>query len=292
MTKNNRSSDFYFSPAGKVHQLHRERLLILFGGQCALLMQLAHPLVAQGVIDYSSVKKDPIGRLNRTLKLTQSFIFGTNEEVAQSAGKINRVHKAVNGSLNKTIGTYHAGTAYHAIDPELLTWVWATLADTAVLVYESFIGKLTDEDKESYYQEFKKLLPPLGGELKTTPPTFKDLKIYFNNLYKSRKIVVGEEVKKEIVPYLLLRKPKRLKLPLLPLSIPLIKITIGLLPVELRKQYGLPWNELDQVLFDTFAAASRKIHTSKFVKLIPNNIRFTTYYRRSLRRHNTKQPQK
>jgi uncharacterized protein (DUF2236 family) len=58
------------------------------------------------------------------------------------------------------------------------------------------------------------------------------------------------------------------------------------LPVELRKQYGLPWSELDQILFDTFAAASRKIHTSKFAKLIPNNIRFTTYYRRSLRKHN------
>src|SRR6266567_1015133 len=99
MTKNKRSTDFYFSPTGKVHQLHRERLLILFGGQRALLMQLAHPLVAQGVLDYSSIKKDPFKRLNRTLQLTQSFIFGTNEEVNQAAKKINRVHRAVKGNL-------------------------------------------------------------------------------------------------------------------------------------------------------------------------------------------------
>jgi len=283
MTKSKRT-DFYFSPTGKVHQLHRERLLILFGGQRALLMQLAHPLVAQGVLDYSSVKQDPIKRLNRTLQLTQSFIFGTNEEVAQSAEKINRVHRAVKGSLHQTIGAHHAGTSYHALDPELLTWVWATLADTAVLVYETFIGPLIDNEKESYYQEYKKLLPPLGGKIETTPATFKDLKIYFNKMYKSGKIQVGEETKKEIVPYLLLQKPKRLKLPLLPLSIPLVKITIGLLPVALREQYGLSWSELDQIVFDTFAAASRRLHTSKLAKLIPNNIRFTTYYRRSLRK--------
>src|ERR1700722_3809484 len=179
MNKNQQSSeDFYFSPHGMVHRLHRERLLILFGGQRALLMQIAHPLVAQGVLDYSSVRKSPFKRLNRTLQLTQSFIFGTNEEVAQSAEKINRVHKAVEGNLPHSIGAHPADTTYRARDPELLTWVWATLADTAVLVYETFIGTLTDREKESYYQEFKKLLPPLGGNIETTPATFKDLAPY------------------------------------------------------------------------------------------------------------------
>src|SRR5258708_21109690 len=284
MTKNTRPTDFYFTPEGKVHQLHKERLLILFGGQRALLMQLAHPLVAQGVLDYSSVRKNPFKRLNRTLQLTQSFIFGTNEEVVQAAEKINRVHKAVKGNLPHTVGAHHAGTSYHALYPELLTWVWATLADTAVLVYETFIGALTDEEKESYYQEYKKLLPPLGGKIETTPATFKDMATYLGNKYKSKKIMVGEEVKKEIVPYLLIQKHKRLKLPLLPLALPLVKITIGLLPVELRKQYGLPWSKVDQKLFDTFAGSSRKLHTSRFAKLIPDNLRFTTYYRRSLRK--------
>lgn len=277
-------TDSYFSPTGLVHQLHRERLLILFGGQRALLMQLAHPLVAQGVLDYSSVKRDPLGRLNRTLKLTQSFIFGTNEDVQQSADKINRVHKAVKGTLPQTIGAHHAGTSYHALNPELLTWVWATLADTAVLVYDTFISPLTNEEKEKYYQEYKRLLPPLGGDIATTPPTFNDLAPYLNKMYKSKKVAVGENTKKEILPYLLLQKPKRLKLPLLPLSIPLVKITIGLLPPDLREQYGFSWNEVDQIMFDTFSTTSRRLHNSRLAKLIPDNVRFTTYYRRSLQK--------
>lgn len=283
----NQKTDFYFSPSGKVHQLHRERLLILFGGQRALLMQIAHPLVAQGVLDYSSVKKDPVARLNRTLQLTQSFIFGTKEEVALAAEKINRVHRAVKGNLPQSVGAHHTGTSYHALNPELLTWVWATLADTAVLVYETFICPLTMEEKENYYQEFKKLLPPLGGKIEATPATFNDLATYFNKMYKNKEMFVGQEVKKEIVPYLLLQKPKRLKLPLLPLSIPLVKITIGLLPIGLREQYGLSWNEVDQIMFDTFASASRRLHNSRLAKLIPDTVRFTTYYRRSLRKMNS-----
>jgi uncharacterized protein (DUF2236 family) len=278
-------TDFYFSPTGKVHQLHRERSLILFGGQRALLMQIAHPLVAQGVLDYSSVKKDPFKRLNRTLELTQSFIFGTNEEVMQIAEKINRVHRAVKGNLPQNVGDYHSGTSYHALDPELLMWVWATLADTAVLVYETFIEPLTDAQKESYYQEYKKLLTPLGGNIETTPKTFKELGKYLGKMYKSKKITVGEEARKEIFPYLLLKKPKRFKFPLLPLTLSLEKITIGLLPVELRKQYDLPWSTSDQKLFDTFAAFSRKLHSPKYVKFMPGSLRFTKYYRRSLRKH-------
>ena len=284
MVKNNRSVDFYFSPKGMVHRLHRERLLILFGGQRALLMQIAHPLVAQGVLDYSSIRKNPYKRLNRTLELTQSFIFGTNEDVMRAAEKINRVHRVVKGHLPQPVVSYHAGTSYHAFDPELLMWVWATLADTAVLVYETFIEPLTDSGKESYYQEYKKLLPPLGGEMGITPSTFKDLRKYLQKMYKSKNISVGEEAIREIFPYLLLKKPRRFRLPLLPLSLPLEKITIGLLPEELRVQYGLPWSNRDQKLFDAVAVLSRKLHTSKFAKLIPDNIRFTKYYRRSLRK--------
>jgi uncharacterized protein (DUF2236 family) len=86
------------------------------------------------------------------------------------------------------------------------------------------------------------------------------------------------------VPFLFLRRPKRLKLPLLPLSLSLEKITTGLLSPQLRDQYGLKWSKADQRLFDAFAALSRKMHTPSLAILIPGNVRYTTAYRRSLRR--------
>jgi len=285
MANKSRPSDFYFSPEGKMHELQRERVLVLFGGQRALLMQLAHPLVNQGVLDYSSVRKNPFKRLTRTIELTHTLIFGTNEEVNAAAEKINRVHKAVKGNLNHAVGAHQTGASYHAQNPELLMWVWATLIDTGVAVYEKFIRNLSDSEKESYYQESKKLLPPLGGNIESTPATFKDLGTYLTTMYKSKKVSVSEEAKKELAPYLLLKKPALLKLPLLPLSIPLAKITIGLLPEELRKQYGLSWTKTDQKMFDAFAAVSRKMHTSKLSKLIPDNIRFSNHYRKALQKY-------
>lgn len=287
VTQNKQPSDFYFSPAGKVFQIHRERLIILFGGQRALLLQVANPLVAQGVLDHSSVRTKSFERLNRTLSMMQSFTFGTNEEVEKITARINHAHSFVNGKLPKSVGSHTAGTAYNAFDPELLMWVWATLTDTAVLVYETFIAPLSDEDKEEYYQECKRLLIPLGGDVTRTPAMFADLRSYLKAKYASGDIVVGDDVKREVIPYLLLQKPKRLKLPLLPLSQPLVKVTVGLLPPELREQYGLPWSTRDQKAFDYFAASSRKMRGTPLAKIIPAHVRFSSHYRRTLRRGHT-----
>ena len=40
---------------------------MLFGGGCALLLEVAHPLVAAGVAEHSNFRRDPFGRLQRTL---------------------------------------------------------------------------------------------------------------------------------------------------------------------------------------------------------------------------------
>lgn len=280
-------TDLYFCPSGKVHHLHRERLLILFGGQRALLMQVANPLVAQGVLDHSTLRNKSFERLNRTLSMMQSFTFGTNEDVEKISARINHAHSFVNGKLTKNIGSHAAGTSYSAFDPELLMWVWATLVDTTVLVYETFINPLSDEDKEAYYQEVKRLLPPLGGNIEQTPATFDHLRSYLKTKYSSDEIAIDNDVKQEIIPYLLLQKPKRLKLPLLPLSLPLAKVAVGLLPDELRKQYGLSWTKRDQKFFNYFAAASRKIHSTQIARLIPDQVRYSTHYRQ-IRSKNSK----
>src|SRR4030088_1209065 len=48
-----------FGPDSVTWRVMREPLLILGGGR-ALLMQAAHPLVAQGAIDHSTHRRDPI----------------------------------------------------------------------------------------------------------------------------------------------------------------------------------------------------------------------------------------
>src|SRR6186713_3205406 len=93
---------------------------LLAGGGRALLMQLAHPQVAQGVAEHSDFARDPIARLLRTLRLTLALVYGSDADVSRALAAINGVHRHVSGE------------GYAATDPALLLWVHATLIDTAL----------------------------------------------------------------------------------------------------------------------------------------------------------------
>src|SRR5207245_11811811 len=79
-----------FGPESITWRVLREPLLILAGGR-ALLMQAAHPLVAQGAIDHSAYSTDPFGRLMRTFDWTGAVAFGTRREARAASVVVNRV---------------------------------------------------------------------------------------------------------------------------------------------------------------------------------------------------------
>src|SRR4030081_2124382 len=100
-------------------RVNRENILLLGGGR-ALLMQIAHPKVAAGVDEHSDFRSHPIRRLRRTIRMTMAIVFGDRETALTAARAVNQVHAKVRG------------TGYRALDPDLLLWVHATLADTAL----------------------------------------------------------------------------------------------------------------------------------------------------------------
>ncbi|TMB76979.1 MAG: DUF2236 domain-containing protein, partial [Chloroflexi bacterium] len=53
--------------------MNRETFLLL-GGTAALLLQVAHPLVAAGVAEHSDFHHQPFGRLLRTLNTTLAIV--------------------------------------------------------------------------------------------------------------------------------------------------------------------------------------------------------------------------
>ena len=119
-----------FSPDSVAWKIDRERAVLLGGGR-SLLMQLAHPRVARGVAEHSDFRRRPFRRLARTLTLSLDSVFGDRDVALRSAGRINAAHASVRGE------------GYSAFDPDLLLWVFATLADSAVLSYELFVRGLT-----------------------------------------------------------------------------------------------------------------------------------------------------
>ena len=65
-----------------IRRVAAEPALIAGAGR-ALLLQLAHPKVAQGVADHSDFENDPLPRLTGTLDFLTFVVWGTPEEVYQ-----------------------------------------------------------------------------------------------------------------------------------------------------------------------------------------------------------------
>src|SRR5262249_3496089 len=132
----------YYGPGSVAWKVNRE-WAVLLGGTRAVLLQLAHPLVALGVSNHSSYLTDPFGRADRTFTLGEHLTFGSERIARQAARKINNLHKHVHGHLPMEAGRFASGTPYDARNPELLLWVHATLVDTLLLSYNMFVGPLT-----------------------------------------------------------------------------------------------------------------------------------------------------
>jgi uncharacterized protein (DUF2236 family) len=72
---------------------------LLLGGGRALLLEVAHPLVAAGVAEHSNFETDPFGRLQRTLDAMRAISFGDRRSALAAARAVERAHLRVRGRL-------------------------------------------------------------------------------------------------------------------------------------------------------------------------------------------------
>src|SRR6202022_3581143 len=96
-------------PGSITWRVLREPLLILAGAR-ALLLQAAHPHVAQGAIDHTPSEDDPFGRLMRTFDWAGAVAFGTTTEAREASARVNRLHQKITGTLPRK----HAGARVKA----------------------------------------------------------------------------------------------------------------------------------------------------------------------------------
>ena len=134
----------YTSPHGITWKIYKEAVLLL-SGQSALLMQLAHPLIAASIHNHSLAMTHPFQRAIHTIRLTQRKAFGSDIVAHDAARTINRHPAHVQGTLPVDAGAYPKGTHYRAHDPQLLLWVHATLIVTVLNTYVLLIGPLSDQ---------------------------------------------------------------------------------------------------------------------------------------------------
>jgi len=243
-----------FGPRTVTWRVNREGVLLV-GGGAALILQVAHPLVAAGVAEHSSYREDPWGRLYRTLELTTKLVFGDVTTAQKAARRIRAVHARVHGVTTEHAGRYPKGTPYRANDPELLRWVHATLIHTSLAVYQRWVGPLTIAELRRYYEEQKRLAEVLGVPGERMPDTFAAFNEYFSDMLESDRIAVTAALL-DVVDATL-----RPDLPLVarPLTEALNLATVGLLPRRLRDELGLPWGPTRRRLLEASQIALRTI---------------------------------
>jgi uncharacterized protein (DUF2236 family) len=238
-----------------MRRIHRERVLLV-GGQRALVLQLAHPMVAAGVADHSDFPRGALDRLRRTLDLTLATLFGTPDEAEHALASIQRVHERVSGT--------RAGRPYRATDPRLLLWVNATLVDTTLTVYERFVRPLAEEERARYYEETKAFGPFYGIPDEITPPDLEAFGMYMGDMLE------GEELRATAESRRLVRDVLRPPLPLW-WRVPtkgVRLVTLALLPEGIRRMFGLRAGGASRLALRGASATSRTL-----LPLLPERLR-------------------
>ena len=236
-------------------RVNREAVVILGWGR-AILMQLAHPLIAAGVGAHSDFGAGPLAyvkRMRRTISAMLSLTFGTELEIGRAAERINVIHRRVHGVLEHRVGSYPAGTPYDATDPALLAWVHATLVDSQLRTYALFVGPLARDEEDRYCAEAASIGLRLGVAPGVLPLTRDGLDLYLREMQRGEQLAVGDEARR-LAAALLTLPGGRWVAPARWLG---RLTTVGLLPKALRDGYGFVWRERDHRHLQSAAAVLR-----------------------------------
>jgi uncharacterized protein (DUF2236 family) len=230
--------DGYFSPESVIRRLGNSPVVPLLGGGSAVLLQVAHPLVASGVVDHSDYRHDLWKRLLGTLRALYLITFGSRREADLTGEAVQAVHAHVRGQTRTQLGPFPPGSPYSADDPDLQLWVHATLVYSSIEIYHRYVRPLGVDEQEEYYRDMALVARIFGTPAEVIPPTLTEFREYLHERFRSPEIVVTEPARQ--VAEVILRAP--LPLPLRVLAPTHRLSTSALLPERLRREYGLPWS--------------------------------------------------
>lgn len=261
----------FFGPDSVTWQINRDSVTYV-GGLRALLMQIAHPKVAQGVADHSDYRADPFGRLFRTFDTVHELVFGTVETSMTAATRLHNVHQRVVGELREPVVWPHT-RRYFANDPELLRWVYATLIDSAMVTHRLFLPDLEPATWERYYQESKVFGQLCGVSPDHLPDTLTDFRAWMRRTVEGPTLQIGDTARQ--IAEAIIKGPP-IMYPLRPSN---YVLAAGMLPGRIRQGFGFRWSLPVRVSYTFGVHAIRRV-----VRNVPLTLRSLPVARRAERR--------
>jgi uncharacterized protein (DUF2236 family) len=263
-----------FGPQSMMWRIGRCHLATSLGSGRALLLQIAHPWVTQGVEHHSRTRTDPIGRARRTFTNVLSMTFGSLDQALASAARVHGVHAHIQGALECSAGGFAQGEEYRANEAHALLWVHATLWDTAVRMYELVVEPLHDAEKERFYAETKLFASLFGIPEQLLPPSWSDFIAYNERMWESDQLAVTPAA---------LELTQFLFKPLMPGLGPIMRslglVTAATLPPRLRDAFKLHYDSATSVRCNRIVSRVRAMH-----RISPDRLRYSPTYFEALAR--------
>jgi uncharacterized protein (DUF2236 family) len=221
----------YFDDDAMLRRVHRESVVALSGPR-ALLMQAAHPVAFAGFFAHTGALDEPYERLARTAAVMDTIGFGSREAADRATRRVRAMHRRVRGLTDD-------GVPYAADDPELLLWILACLVDSALVVYGKYVRTLSWVERDAYWRDYKIIGNLFGLADADMPDSIGDFEAYMEGMLRGGALRVSPAAR-ELAVRIVLKPPVPLHArPLLELA---NQITVGLLPRQIRRQYGLRWD--------------------------------------------------
>lgn len=214
-----------FGPGSMAWKIHSEPCTLV-GGLRALLIQALNPVAMAAVAQHSDFKDDPWARFRRTSDFVMTSIFGSTEQVQNSARRVRAVHKRINGTDEVT------GRSYRADDPDLLLWVHAVEVHSFLTAYRRYGKRLSDAEADAYVTEMVRAAELVGLHAEDVPADLESLRTYL----RAQDLVLTPAAKDGLRVVLAPPMP----LPLRPLWLLPASAAVAILPSRVRHIYGLP----------------------------------------------------
>jgi uncharacterized protein (DUF2236 family) len=243
-------------------------MLLLGAGPRALLLQIAHPSVAEGVDRFSGFRDDPWARLSSTIASYLRIVYGAPGAAEAEVARLVRLHGPIRGDVRDATARARGFRSYRATDPELGLWVHATLVDSTIVAYDAWIEPLERQRRERYYAETVPLGQAFGIPPELLPGDLVAFEAYIASMIGPGGPVVPTPTARELGRTILhpplgtIHHRLRTARPVLD-AIPATLYdwtlwpAVGLLPAAIRDGYGIAWGPFQRIVADWLVAGWR-----------------------------------
>ncbi len=263
-------------PQSLVWRYFGDNRMYLIGPRPAVLQNMLAEL-GQGVLDHSVFFADTAARVKRSLPPIFMTVYGSDDD--NPGQQVRDFHTDIKGTMPSQDG---AVARYHALDPQTYFWAHATFVEQVLYFADTFVKRLSREEKEQIYLESKTWYRRYGVSDRVMPADYAEFEQYWNRMIDE--VLVAHPTAKYGVGYVTkgFPCPKGMPAPLWRVVSVVFNpvaafLTTGGMPPRTRELLGLPWSARQEKRYQRFAALWRSRPVNWLWDRLPMRLRYNTF---------------